>query len=76
MDQIERSTLVATQLAVRRSKILCFLGFAYANDNLARLDLPTSLRLAYRDIYGTAFGLRPGETAWVTDQLPGAVSWR
>ena len=73
MDQIERSTLVATQLAVRRSKILCFLGFAYANDNLARLDLPTSLRLAYRDIYGTAFGMRPGETAWVTDQLPGAV---
>ena len=69
MDQIERSTLVATQLAVRRSKILCFLGFAYANDNLERLHLPKSERLNYGQIYGTAFGLRPGEKAWVKDKL-------
>ena len=69
MDQIERSTLVATQLAVRRSKILCFLGFAYANDNLERLHLPKSERLNYGQIYGTAFGMRPGETVLVSDKL-------
>ena len=68
-DQIDPNILAAAQEAVRRSGIWCFLGFAYANDNLARLDLPTSLRLAYRQTYGTAFGMRPGEQAWVTDKL-------
>ena len=78
MDQIESNTLAAAHKAVRRSEILCFLGFAYANDNLARLDLPNSLHRGVddeyisRNIYGTAFGMRPGETAWVTDKLDGA----
>ena len=79
MDQIESNTLAAAHKAVRRSEILCFLGFAYASDNLARLGLPDAIdrgvdgEIILRHIYGTAFGMRPGETAWVTDQLPGAV---
>ena len=79
MDQIESNTLAAAHKAVRRSEILCFLGFAYASDNLARLGLPDAIdrgvdgEIILRHIFGTAFGMRPGETAWVTDQLPGAV---
>ena len=75
LDQIEANTLAATQQAVRRSSILCFLGFAYASDNLKRLDFPNALNhgvegeLILRPTFGTAFGLRPGEKAWVTDKL-------
>ena len=43
LDQIEDNTLVATQRAVKRSEILCFLGFAYARDNLTRLGLPDAI---------------------------------
>ena len=77
MDQIEANILAAAQEAVRQSKILCFLGFAYANDNLIRLDFPNALnhgvdgKWVGRSIYGTAFGLRPGEKAWVMDKLKG-----
>ena len=75
LDQIEHSTLVATQGAVRRSAILCFLGFAYASDNLTRLDFPKAIdrgvdgEIVLRHIFGTAVGMRRGETAWVTDKL-------
>ena len=74
-DQIENNTLLATQRAVRRSKILCFLGFAYASDNLTRLDLPNAIdhgvegEFIIRPVFGTAFGLRPGEKAWVMNKL-------
>ena len=75
MDQIEDNTLVATQQAVRRSAIVCFLGFAYASDNLKRLGFPNAINhggggeFIPRSTFGTAFGLRPGEKAWVTDKL-------
>ena len=74
-DQIEDTTLLATQRAVRRSKILCFLGFAYASDNLTRLDLPNAIdhgvegEFIIRPVFGTAFGLLPGEKAWVMNKL-------
>ena len=77
MDQIDPNILAAAQEAVRRSEILCFLGFAYASDNLIRLDFPNALnhgvdgKWVGRSIYGTAFGLRPGEKAWVMDKLKG-----
>ena len=79
MDQIDANILTASQRAVRRSKILCFLGFAYANDNLARLGLPKVLyrevddEPVNRDIYGTAYGIPPGEQARITNKLDGAV---
>ena len=69
MDQIDPNILAAAREAVKRSGILCFLGFAYANDNLERLHLPKSERLNYGQIYGTAFGMRPGETVLVSDKL-------
>ena len=75
LDQIEDNILVATQRAVKRSEILCFLGFAYARDNLTRLGLPNAIdrgvddEIVSRHIFGTAFGLRPGEAAWVADKL-------
>ncbi len=75
LDEIEESTLVATRRAVKRSKILCFLGFAYAKDNLARLDLPAAIergvdgKPVHRDVFGTAFGMRSGETELVKYRL-------
>ena len=77
MDDIEPEILAAVQQAVRRSDVLCFLGFAYAEDNLKKLDLPNSRhrrvdgRQDFRHIFGTAFGMRPGETASVQNILGG-----
>ena len=76
MDQIERSTLDHAQNAVKLSGILCFLGFAYASDNLQKLDLPKAYdrgvggKPAARWIYGTAFDMRPGETTPVRHKMP------
>ena len=75
LDQIEDNILVATQRAVKRSEILCFLGFAYARDNLTRLGFPNAIdrgvddEIVSRHIFGTAFRMRPGEAAWVADKL-------
>ena len=75
MDEIEDDTKNATHDAVKRSKILCFLGFAYASDNLKKLGLPKAHDLGvdgkptYRRIFGTAFGMRPGETASAIGKL-------
>ena len=57
LDQIEANTLVATQRAVRRSEVLCFLGFAYARDNLTRLGLRDAID------HGVDGDLVPGGTA-------------
>ena len=75
LDDIEDNILEATQQAVKRSEILCFLGFAYAKDNLTRLGLLESIdrdvkgNRVDRGIFGTAFGMRPGETDAVENRL-------
>ena len=80
LDQIEPNTLVATQRAVKRSEILCFLGFAYAKENLRRLGLPEAIErgvdgeIVVRNVFGTAFGMRPGETASVKNRLANRVN--
>ncbi len=77
MDQIEPEILAAALQAIKHSDVLCFLGFAYARDNLEKLDLPNSRHLrvddsqGYRHIFGTAFGMRPGEIAPVQIMLGG-----
>ena len=79
LDQIEANTLVATQRAVKHSEVLCFLGFAYARNNLTRLGFPNAIDhgvdddLVHRDIFGTAFDMRPGETASVKNRLANRV---
>ena len=78
MDEIDANILADALEAVQRSNILCFLGFAYASDNLAKLGLPHALHLGlngqkvYRDIYGTAYRMGKGEIASVMDKLAGA----
>jgi hypothetical protein len=56
---------------VTSAKILCFLGFAYDRDNLSRLNLPTDLysESGRLGIFGSAYGLSPGEQAWVSGGL-------
>ena len=78
VDQIEDDTLKATHDAVKRSKILCFLGFAYASDNLKKLGLPEAFHAGAdgewvnRNIFGTAYRMGKGEIASVMDKLVGA----
>ena len=79
LDEIHENTLAVTQRAVKRSEALCFLGFAYARDNLTRLGLPAAIHRGMdgetivRDIFGTAFGMRPGEKASVETRLAGVL---
>ena len=79
LDEIEPNTLVATQRAVKRSEILCFLGFAYAKENLRRLGLPEAIErgvdgeIVVRNVFGTAFDMRSGETASVKNRLANRV---
>ena len=74
LDQIEHDTLLAAKRAVRRSEILCFLGFAYASENLTRLNLPNAIdrgtdgELVVRHLRH-GIRLRQGEAAWVTARL-------
>ena len=78
MDQIDANILADALEAVQRSRILCFLGFAYARDNLAKLGLPNALhhglygQEVYRDIFGTTYRMGKGEIASVMDKLSGA----
>ncbi len=69
-DDIDADTVRAARDVVAASKVLCFLGFAYDRTNLHRLNLPDVPALTHHiDIYGSAFGLPPGEQAWVRDKL-------
>ncbi|HVZ21746.1 MAG TPA: hypothetical protein VG871_11820 [Vicinamibacterales bacterium] len=61
LDDKARSAAVE---AVISAKHLCFLGFAYDPDNLARIGLPRRLKGMGKkpaDIFGSAKGLRRGE---------------
>ena len=76
MDQIEPDTLLTPRKAVLRSEILCFLGFAYAHDNLTRLDLPNAIMrgvddqtTVFRNVFGTTFKMPPGEAASAKNRL-------
>ena len=44
-------------------------GFAYATENLTRLNLPGGLEGRTPDLYGSAYGLRLVEQAWVRSRL-------
>ena len=64
LDQIDDDTLSETRQAVIRSEVLCFLGFAYATENLARWISPAPSRavlteLFSRPVFGTAFAHSP-----------------
>lgn len=64
LEEIDPEKLRDAREAVRRANILCFLGFAYAPENLQRLDLPQALMAADgigRHIYGTALEHDDGE---------------
>ena len=80
LDDIEDKTLVATQRTVKAAEVLCFLGFAYAKENLTRLDLPDAIdhgvdgEPVHRFIFGTAYQMRPGETELVKYRLKHAIS--
>jgi hypothetical protein len=60
----------AAREAVPRAHIICFLGSAYAAENIQRLGL--ALEDTRSGMFGTAFRLRLGEQARVKAQ-PGQI---
>lgn len=70
MDDIEEETVAAARAAIAQAEVLCFLGFAYATENMSRLDLPGQLVGRSPNVYGSAYGLVDGEQAWVKGRLP------
>jgi hypothetical protein len=73
---IEPDTLAAAATAVNDARGLCFLGFGYNRDNLWRLQVQSLAaqdkhRGRERDTYGSAFGLRAGQHAWIKKSILG-----
>ena len=71
-------TSAAATNAVSEARVLCFLGFGYHRQNLWRLQVQSLAaqdkhRGRERDIYGSAFGLRPGEHAWIKNRFSGLI---
>ena len=61
LDDIDNDTLTAVEEAVRSAEVICFLGFAYATQNLNRLGIRNRLQPGGPSVYGSAFGLEAGE---------------
>lgn len=66
-DEIADSIVARARASVGRAEILCFMGFAYAIENLSRLGIRTGEQVSpnARLIYGTGVGLQPGPAQWV-----------
>lgn len=69
-DTIRGDVVEAARMAITEASVLCFLGFAYATENLSRLDF-SSAAMRDAEMYGSAYGLKRGEQAWVQGRLPG-----
>jgi hypothetical protein len=72
LEEIDPEKLRDAREAVRSAHILCFLGFAYAPENLQRLDLPQALMApdgVGRHLYGTALEYADGERARFEQRL-------
>jgi hypothetical protein len=67
-EQIEEAHVIqAIQVAVRESRCIVFLGFAYHKQNMALLKPPKSQKT--RQVYGTALGMSDDDVGVVTEQL-------
>lgn len=78
-DDIEQDTLRLAQQTIGGASVLCFLGFAYAQENLKRLGIPQVFQTIEwasrgRNIYGSAYGLRTGERQIVRNRCKNAIN--
>jgi hypothetical protein len=72
LDTIDVGLLHTARETVRGAHVLCFLGFSYDRGNLERLDVATAVQQARKpEVFGSAFGLTPGEKTWVHARMPG-----
>ena len=70
LEDVDAQKLTVAREAVGQANVLCFLGFAYAIENLQRLDLPAALMLPKAAAaYGSAFDLLGGEQALTRRRL-------
>ena len=71
LDQIDPVTVNASLDAITQAAIVCFLGFAYDPDNLEHIGLPNAFGSMKKipEVFGSAFGLLPGECAGVHRQF-------
>jgi hypothetical protein len=68
LDATDAAIVAAARVAVDQATVLCFLGFAYARENLDRI-MPEQFSMPLPDIYGSAFGLRAGQRDWVRGRI-------
>jgi hypothetical protein len=68
LDGLDEPTLDLARKAVAAAEVLCFLGFAYADENLnGRLQLPGSLAGRSVNVFGSAKGETEGSRARVLE---------
>jgi hypothetical protein len=69
-DEIHASIVAEARSSVNRAQVLCFMGFAYAVENLQRLGIGVGQEVNNpRQVYGTGFDLRQGRREWVCRQV-------
>jgi hypothetical protein len=73
LDEIDKDLLKDANQSLLRASVICFLGFAYARENLERLDMRSVLTpKAERSepvVFGSAYGLEDGERQTVRGRL-------
>lgn len=69
LDQIDDDVLAEVRDAIIRARVICFLGFGYARENLKKLGIPDAVVNTRPAIFGSAFDLRPGEQARVMGMI-------
>lgn len=60
-DDIDEPTVEAARDALAQSRVLCFLGFSFHPDNIARLDLGRRPSIEDRALFGTTLGMSDGK---------------
>jgi hypothetical protein len=73
-DEIDPSILAEARGALKQAKVVCFLGFAYASENLSRLDIPNTLGARENGPLPVAFGTAKhvpfGQRKWIESRFP------
>lgn len=68
LDDIPDETLSSVRTAIRNASVVCFLGFAYATGNLARLGIPDTLKW-HAKIFGSAYKVFPGHQHTIRERF-------
>ena len=73
-DTIDDAVTSAAKRSIYEATVVCFLGLRYHVLNLARLDIPKTIKGdSYQTVFGSAKGLLAGEQALVRERFRGHI---